>query len=240
MGNGMSGNMIKTYVEGFDGILDGGIPEGHVVLVSGEPGVMKSSMTYYMLYHQTLNTGKTAVYITLEQSRESILNQMERMGLKTEPVSGDLHVLNLSSISARLKGISAGDAWMQVFKSYVSRLKDRLDFSLLAIDSLEVLETLARVGNRRTELFYIFEWLRDLEATIFLISEASPEHLSKGTFEEGYLSDGIISLKFQVVRDFETQRRIRCVKMREVAHDPSYHSLYFNNGKFEVTKAISE
>ncbi|PJB22140.1 MAG: hypothetical protein CO114_01620, partial [Euryarchaeota archaeon CG_4_9_14_3_um_filter_38_12] len=33
---------IKTYVEEFDKIVDGGIPAGSVVLVSGTPGSMKS------------------------------------------------------------------------------------------------------------------------------------------------------------------------------------------------------
>jgi hypothetical protein len=30
------------------------------------------------------------------------------------------------------------------------------------------------------------------------------------------------------------------VKMRETNHDPSFHSLLYTNGKFQVTKAISE
>lgn len=44
----------------------------------------------------------------------------------------------------------------------------------------------------------------------------------------------------QVVREVETQRRIRCVKMRETNHDPSYYSLLFSGCRFQVTKAISE
>jgi KaiC/GvpD/RAD55 family RecA-like ATPase len=95
-------------------------------------------------------------------------------------------------------------------------------------------------SQSRTDLFYLFEWLRELGCTVILISEASPEKLLDGTSDEGYLSDGIITLKMQVVRDVETQRRIRTVKMRETNHDPSYYSLLFNDGKFQVTKVISE
>ena len=99
---------------------------------------------------------------------------------------------------------------------------------------------MAEVVDRRTDLFYLFEWMRELNATVLLISEASEERLLEGKFDEGYLSDGIITLKMQLVRDTENQRRIRCVKMRETNHDPSYHSLLFSNGKFQVTKVISE
>jgi KaiC/GvpD/RAD55 family RecA-like ATPase len=129
---------------------------------------------------------------------------------------------------------------MQVFKGYVSNLKENLHFQLLVIDSLDVLETMADIADRRTDLFYMFEWLRDLGCTVLLISEASPDRLMDGSYDEGYLSDGIITLKMQVVRDVETQRRIRTVKMRETNHDPSYYSLLFSNGKFQVTKVISE
>jgi KaiC/GvpD/RAD55 family RecA-like ATPase len=235
-----SDERYKTYVEGFDKILEGGIPTGHVVLVSGTPGTMKSSLTYYMLYHQARENGKTGVYVTLEQSRESLVRQMDKMGMKTKDVGNKLNVVDLGLIRKKLKQISGGGSWMQVFKSYLENLKENLKFDLLAIDSLDVLETMADVENRRTELFYLFEWLREFNATVLLISEASPERILEGSFDEAYLSDGIISLKMQVVREVETQRRIRCVKMRETNHDPSYYSLLFSGGKFQVTKVISE
>ena len=122
-------------------------------------------------------------------------------------------------------------------KHYAGR---RLPFDMLVIDSMEVLETMAEIRNRRTDLFYLFEWMRDLGVTVVLISESSSERLIDGKFDEGYLSDGIITLKMQVIRDVEMQRRIRCVKMRETNHDPSYYSLLFNNGRFQVTRVISE
>lgn len=231
---------LKTYIDGFDRILEGGVPASHIVLVAGTPGTMKSSISYYLTYHNVLDNDMTAVYVTMEQSRESLLRQMEKMGMKTDKVKDRLHVLDLSIIRKKLREVSTGGSWMQVFKSYLSNLKENLKFDIMVIDSLDVLETMADIVDRRTDLFYLFEWMRDLGATVFLISEASGERLLDGKFDEGYLSDGIITLKMQVVRDVETQRRIRCVKMRETNHDPSYYSLLFSNGKFQVTKVISE
>jgi KaiC/GvpD/RAD55 family RecA-like ATPase len=230
---------LKTYIEGYDRALEGGIPQGHIVLMAGTPGTMKSSLTYYMLYNQA-KEGTTCVYVTLEQSRNSLLRQMEKMGMRTEDVKQTLHVLDLGLIRKNLKHVAGGDSWMQVFKGYLSSLKNDLNYSVIAIDSLGVLETISDMSNRRTDLFYLFEWLRDLNATVFLISEVSPDRLFEGAYDEGYLADGIITLKMQVVREVETQRRIRCVKMRETNHDPSYFSLLYNGGKFQVTKAISE
>jgi KaiC/GvpD/RAD55 family RecA-like ATPase len=231
---------FKTYIEGFDKVLEGGIPRGHIVLVSGTPGTMKSSISYYTLHNQAMKEKKVGIYVTLEQSRNSLLRQMEKMGMPTEDVKDKLHVLDLSLIRKKLKEISAGGSWMEVFKSYLSNLSESLEYELIVIDSLDVLETMADMGIRRTELFYFFEWLRSLESTAFLISEASPEKVLEGSYDEGYLSDGVIALRMQEVREVETQRRIRCVKMRETNHDPSYFSLLFTKGKFQVTKVISE
>jgi len=231
---------LKTYSDGFDRILEGGIPQGHIVLVAGTPGTMKSSVSYYMLYNHAVESGITSVYVTLEQGRESLLRQMEKMGMDVERVKDNLHVLDLAIIRKRLKEVAGGTSWLHVFKTYIANLKQNLDFSLLVIDSMEVLETMAEIRNRRTDLFYLFEWLRDLGVTVLLISESSSERLIEGKFDEGYLSDGIITLKMQLIRDVEMQRRIRCVKMRETNHDPSYYSLLYNNGRFQVTRVISE
>jgi KaiC/GvpD/RAD55 family RecA-like ATPase len=231
---------LRTFIEGFDRILEGGIPQGHVVLVAGTPGTMKSSLSYYMLYNHAVDSGRTSVYVTLEQSRESLLRQMEKMGMDSEKVKDKLHVLDMAIIRKKLKEIAGGASWLHVFKTYLNNLKQNLNFDLLVIDSMEVLETMAEIRNRRTDLFYLFEWLREMGVTVFLISESSSERLIDGKFDEGYLSDGIITLKMQVIRDVEMQRRIRCVKMRETNHDPSYYSLLYNNGRFQVTRVISE
>jgi KaiC/GvpD/RAD55 family RecA-like ATPase len=231
---------IKTYVQGFDDILEGGIPPGHVVLLSGTPGSMKSSLGFYVLYNQVKHEGRTALYVTLEQSRESLIRQMARMEMDIEDVKQNLHVLDLGILRKRLNEISNQGSWMQVFKTYLSNLKGSLGFDLIVVDSLDVLETMAGITHRRTELFYLFEWLRDLGCTVLLISELTQEKMLNGASDEGYLSDGIISLKMHLVREVEIQRRVRCLKMRETAHDPSYFSLLFNDGRFQITKVISE
>ena len=58
-------NRIKTYVRGFDDVLGGGIPEGFVVLVSGAPGTMKSSLTFSILYQNALQENRKSAYFTL-------------------------------------------------------------------------------------------------------------------------------------------------------------------------------
>ena len=42
---------VKTYIQGLDEQMSGGVPKGHVVLISGMPGTMKSSVAFNILYN---------------------------------------------------------------------------------------------------------------------------------------------------------------------------------------------
>ena len=73
---------IKTHIVGFDDELEGGIPKGSVVLVSGSPGTMKSSIAYNILFYNALKEGKKGLYITLEQSRASLLRHLKHLKME--------------------------------------------------------------------------------------------------------------------------------------------------------------
>ena len=45
---------IPTHVEGLDENMQGGIPKGHICIVAGASGAMKSSVTFSMLYNAVL------------------------------------------------------------------------------------------------------------------------------------------------------------------------------------------
>ena len=50
-GGTMAGlDRIPTHIEGLDENMQGGIPQGHICLVAGASGAMKSSLTFSMLY----------------------------------------------------------------------------------------------------------------------------------------------------------------------------------------------
>ena len=42
---------VRTYIQGFDEIVNGGIPKRNVVLLSGGPGNGKSISGYQILYN---------------------------------------------------------------------------------------------------------------------------------------------------------------------------------------------
>ena len=231
-------------MDGLDEALGGGLPEGHVILLSGLPGTMKSTLGYAILQNNAERRHAKGLYVTLEQTRRSLLAQMESMGFRTEDVRGDVHLLDVGTIQKEI-GKSATKPWIEFLRRTMTTKKDIDGVDLIVLDSLEALEVLAKFEDRRTELFQFFEWLRDLGATTIVLTEASPE----GSFfgleaapprkDETFLADGIIELKMHQISDVEVQRRIRIVKMRGSNHKTGFHALVFEDGRFQVTSVIS-
>lgn len=230
---------IPTYIQGFDEKLNGGIPKGHNILILGEPGTMKSSIAFYILYKNALKSGLKGAYITLEQSREGLLDHIASMGLDFNKVKEHISLVDLSLIRKNLEKLGQ-QTWAQIFKMYAQNLKKNMDYDILVLDTLPVLELLANFAEPRNDLFHLFEWLKELGSTTILISEMSQSTKDFGKYGEDFLADGIIHLTMQNVDGVTIQRRIRCVKMRGTNHSPDYYSLLFGDGDFQVTRVIIE
>lgn len=235
----MATERIRTYIEGFDEKMNGGVPKGHNILILGEPGTMKSSVAFYILYKNALETGLKSAYITLEQSREGLLTQIENMGLDFEKVKNSISVVDLSLIRKNLDKLGQ-QTWTQIFKMYAQNLKKNMGYDILVLDTLPVLELLANFTEPRNDLFHLFEWLKELDTTTILISEMSQSAKDFGKWGEDFLADGIVHLTMQNVDGVTIQRRIRCVKMRGTNHSSDYFTLLFSDGGFQVTRVISE
>ncbi|OPY32495.1 MAG: circadian clock protein KaiC [Methanomassiliicoccales archaeon PtaU1.Bin124] len=225
----------KTYIHGFDENISGGVPQGSVVLVAGTAGTMKSSMAYYMLHHNSSKESVRGLYVSLEQGRSSLLRQMINLGFTDGQVNVD--VLDLGML--RLK--TETNDWMETFRYAIEEAKKRGGYELLVIDSLGALNLIARFKEPREDVFRLFEWLKSLELTTFIISEMPVGVYSYyGGETVDFLADGILHLKMVEVGETDIQRRLRCVKMRETDHSSSYYSFYFKEKGFFVTRAISD
>jgi KaiC/GvpD/RAD55 family RecA-like ATPase len=235
----MGDEHVKTYIDGFDDKMQGGIPAGSVVLLVGQPGTMKSSVAYNILFNNAKENGSRGLYVTLEQSSKSLARHMASLGMDPKEAADKLEVIDIGLIRKKLTQL-ADQSWVQVFKMYTKNLKETNDYKLLVIDSLPVLNVLAKFENPREELFHLFEWLRDLDVTTMLITEMTPDTANFASHGEDFLADGIIYLRMAEIGDISVQRQIRCVKMRAVNHNGDYHSLLFDKGRFKATKSIAQ
>ncbi len=91
-----------TGIGEFDRVLGGGLVKGSVVLLSGEPGIGKSTLLLQLC--QTVGTNGSILYVSGEESPSQIKIRAERVGVDTE----NLRILcetNISSVIPEMVGI---------------------------------------------------------------------------------------------------------------------------------------
>lgn len=80
--NGDVERRISTGVKEFDRVLGGGIVEGSLVLLSGDPGIGKSTILLQICQH--LGQSKSVLYVSGEESANQIKLRAVRLGVTTE------------------------------------------------------------------------------------------------------------------------------------------------------------
>ena len=74
----------RTGIGELDRVLGGGLVEGSVVLIGGDPGIGKSTLLLQVL--GTLGVGLSSVYVTGEESLSQVAARAQRLGLPLEPL----------------------------------------------------------------------------------------------------------------------------------------------------------
>lgn len=249
---------VPLHVEGLDSQIEGGVPEGHVVLVAGTSGSMKSSMVFNTLFNEA-KKGKNSLFVSLEQSATSMMKHVANLDLQLEDINieivgskvsrfkevmkntkdsnkGTIVISDLGALRKELRGTKVGEGgdWLTVVFNLLKVAKKEMNIDLFALDSLNALYVLSTYTDSRTKLYHMFERLRDFQITSYLVSEmpANKSKFSEYGIED-YLSDGIIMLE---MKEFERKviRQIAVVKMRATHINTDIFSLVFEKGRFKA------
>lgn len=239
-GRDLEYEVVKTYIDGLDEKMEGGIPKGHAVLVAGTAGTMKSTISFSVLYHNATHKKKHGVYITLEQGEESLNDQMERMGFRMGLVKDEITFVDVSKIRGGLDDFGKTGAWLDFITEVLMEIHEFRPIDIVAFDSLGLIEVMTDMDNPRKDLFGMVRLMKKLGCTALLISEMSMGSLQFGRNDEDFLVDGIIYLRQQEIQDVDHENWIRVVKMRGVKHTTSYQQMHFQDGRFSVSTIVTE
>ncbi len=224
---------IKTHVKKLDEQLEGGIPKGTVSLIGGTPGCMKSTLAYSILYNNAVKANLKGLYITFEQEKDSLKEQMQTLGMTEE--SDNLGIVDHSMIDKEVEVDMRFEInSIRKAKSYLDDIVKEEDLDLLVIDPLNALYTLTTIKNPRREIYRFFTELRQMGLTSFIISEI---HQGDNRFSkygvEDFLADAIIHLDCRREKDM-LERYIGVIKMRYTNHNLQYFPLFYNNNGFNI------
>lgn len=228
---------FSTYIERLDQIMAGGIPRGSVILINGPGGSMKTTLAYHLLHHAAAEGGIRGMFFSLEQSRDSLIRQMEGLGMDRQDSLDGLMVADLVELRRSMEG-QKGD-WRDIVMRYVSKTVAENSLQLFVLDSFESFMALSERSFSRTEVKDLFDFFRDLGLTTVMISETPMEMLESNEHMELYVADGAIELAMVEGNDSRIQRWLRCIKLRGANIDTRYYCLFHQEDGFSLSPPMT-
>ncbi len=217
---------VRTFVAGFDEALEGGVPAGHVVLIAGPSGTMKTSLGLSVL-HRNRQAGTKGLYVSLEEGRASLLRTMSRLGMESK----DDFIVDIARLRTEHEDADETRDWLQILRDYLERRMEKEPFGIVVVDPLNSLYDLAKMTDPRGDLFHFFTFLRGLGVTALLIAEAEDE-ASPFPNHEDFLADGAIQLRYASDPAGRVALQVRCVKMRHANHSRDWFLVEYGDGGF--------
>jgi circadian clock protein KaiC len=204
---------IDLGIAGLDQMIQGGIPERHLIVAIGAAGSGKTTFGLQFLYHG-LQRGEKGVFITLEQSRETILDTANERGWNFDHYEqeDELAVVDLDPVEMANS--------LDNIRGELPELIRDFDADRLVLDSVSLLEMMYEdQARRRTEVFDFTRSLKQAGVTTFLTSEANesnPYASRHGIIE--YLTDAVFILKYVRGETQETRLAVEIQKIRNANH----------------------
>lgn len=248
---------IKSGIEGFDALVEGGLLQGRQYLVSGSPGSGKTTFGVQFLTAGALE-GEAGAYIALSESIGTIEDDMSRYNTQI----GDLiknnklifidlgpsvnygeydEVSNLITPDYRQQSgdspANQAPTPFSVFKDVEKHVKQS-SIKRLVIDSLSSIRfTTQNPASEERSIGRFIRNLKTLGCTTILLSELTKPDAY--TIEQ-FASHGVIFLHNFMDKQGSMVRALQIIKMRGTKHDCEMRSIEFSDKGLKVGKMLKK
>ena len=206
-----------TGIEGFDEILNGGLPCGAPTLFSGGPGCGKTLFGLEFVVRGAERYGESGVFISFEETAEELARNVASCGidLMKHVRSGKIFV-DYIQIDPR-QHETAGEYDLEGLFIRLRHAIDKTKAKRIVVDSIESLFSgFSDSHLLRAEIGRLFRWLKQTGITAIITAEKGEGSFTRHGLEE-YLADCVIFLDHRVT-DEHSVRRLRVIKYRGANH----------------------
>ncbi len=236
---------VKTGVPGFDELIEGGIPKGFNVLITGGPGTGKTIFGLQYLYNGAIN-GENGVYVSLESSTDGLKNQAAQFGWNFDKLENEgkiiiLHIpmdiIKLDLFAAINSAVEKIGAKRIVFDSLDS-LAINIDMFTIPVAYVGSKNRITYTGRSRKRITYlVINELSKIKTTNMIITASSQDDKQitiDGVSE--YASDGVVAM-YNTLIGAKHAKTLTILKLRETNNSPYIHDVEFGNAGINIKAA---
>ncbi|MBI4043360.1 MAG: hypothetical protein HY393_00955 [Candidatus Diapherotrites archaeon] len=226
-------NRVPTGITGFDELVDGGVPEGSSVLVSGGPGTGKTIFAMQYIYEGAKTFNDPGLFVTLETNLKNITWNMQNFNWDIKMLQ-DQNLMKIYRLNIAGLGNDAKSIEEQISKelTIISKMVDTIDAKRLALDSTTAFSVWIREeGLLRHILFKFVNDLKDLGITTVLTAETrgGNKYMFSSHGVEEFIVDGVVALYFT-----PPNRSVFVRKMRGTNHSKTAHAFEITSDGFLI------
>jgi circadian clock protein KaiC len=229
---------VRTGIQGFDEISEGGLPKGRPTLICGGPGCGKTLMAMEFLFRGATLFKEPGVFMAFEEKADELASNVRSLGFDLEKLQKEKKI--------RLDYVNIDRSEIEETGEYdLEGLFIRLDHAIESIGAKRVvLDTIENLfagltneGVIRAELRRLFRWLKEKSVTAIVTGERGDGSLTRHGLEE-YVSDCVILLDHRIIDQVST-RRMRIVKYRGSVHGTNEYPFLIDEDGFTVLPVTS-
>lgn len=226
---------IKTGIKGLDELLQGGIPKGSCVLVSGGSGTGKSILCMQFLVNGATSAAKEpGIFVTAEANSINFGWDMDGFNWNIRALQDKnllrIYKINLPKVNFRNE---YNDQIIEKEFEAISKIAEEIGAKRIAVDSTTpIAHKLGGDGPARRAIFGFADDLKELGCTTLMTSEVNGPKTNFSAFGiEEFVSDGLIVLYFT-----PPNRSIFIRKMRGTNHSKNVHPLEITKKGIEINQ----
>ena len=208
-----------TGVRGLDHILNGGLPNRRVTVISGTSGAGKTLLSCEVAYRTIHERGRNVVLVTCEETGEDICRNVETLGWPFTQYIDDGRLTLVDATPQMDYSHEAGEYDLSGLVIQIESAIRETGAGLVVVDSLVGLfQQFSNEDVVRRELYRICRRLKEMDVITILSAERLNDSSTISRFAvEDFLADVVLVLR-QTITEERVRRTIQIHKLRGDAH----------------------